>query len=539
MEFESNNICRRMVLFIYTLSMFCIYPIIIDDAYFNITITKANFFQRATLVFGVCFIAALILDVIIHYCMELEGSIFIEDKTRFYAKPIFWMELFALANVLAWYMTDCSKEAKIGSNARYMGLLMYIVIAIMFVIIASGSIVSKISIIAFAITSIFTYIIGIVQHLELDVEFWKQGKESFFGFMHYRERLSSNQFDIYMSTFGNINIFSSFIVISLCLFLGVFIFTDLIYMKIFSGAVVVLGGASLMIANSDSGYIGVAGALFALFLLSYNQCRVKRYIVSLIMLFCGNLLVVLMNNFAVREYDKRGGFAQALDRMDLALMIILGLVMIYLVVHYLSENHKEKLQSLNKRLVTKLIIIGSAVVGVITMIVGNAMGVGIFTFNDKWGTYRGFVWSRAWGLFCDAPFINKLFGYGNESFGVYMNAYYYDDMINVVGKIYDNAHNELLQYLVTLGLFGLITYLAVVISSLIYMIKYGKGNYLVYAIATSVIGYFIQSLINLNQPISTPLYFVVIALGVGYTTYLRKKDGDYDQVTSEKVHKKS
>ncbi|MBO5387133.1 MAG: O-antigen ligase domain-containing protein, partial [Lachnospiraceae bacterium] len=96
----------------------------------------------------------------------------------------------------------------------------------------------------------------------------------------------------------------------------------------------------------------------------------------------------------------------------------------------------------------------------------------------------------------------------------------------------DNAHNELLQYLVTLGILGVISYLGVVVSSVFYMLKYGKGNYMVYGFFTATVGYFFQSIINLNQPITTPLYFVIMALGVGYTTYLRKQDGDYDQATS-------
>ena len=161
------------------------------------------------------------------------------------------------------------------------------------------------------------------------------------------------------------------------------------------------------------------------------------------------------------------------------------------------------------------------------------MGIAAFTFNDKWGTYRGFVWSRAWAIFEDASLANKLFGYGNETFGVYMNAYFYNDMKEIVGKIYDNAHNELLQYLITLGLFGVLAYIGLVASSIIYMLRYGKGNYLVYGCLTATVGYFVQALVNLNQPITTPLYFVIMALGVGYTSYLRKKDGDYDQVSSE------
>lgn len=533
MDFKPNNICKKVVVLVYTLAIFCVYPIVVDNAYFNITITKTNFFQGASKVFLVCFVLAIFADMFIHEALEIEEKFFLDDSERFYKKPGFWMEMFALANVLAWYMAETSKEAKTGELARYMGMEMYVIIALVFLAISRICDISKLSIIAFACITAYTYIIGIVQHLELDTKFWGMAEKSPFEFIYYRERLSEKQFDIYMSTFGNINIFASFIVISLCLFLGLFIFTNIIYLKLISGAIVVLGGASLMIANSDSGYIGVAGAIFVLLLISYNAGRVRNLIVSLLLLACGNLLVVLMNNFAVGQYDKRGGFAQALDRMDLSIMIIIGIVMLFLVVYYLAENHKAMLDKLNKKRVTIIMVVVTFVLGIAAVIVGNRMGMAIFTFDERWGTYRGFVWSRAWELFKDAPLINKLFGYGNESFGVHMNAHYYQDMLDIVGELYDNAHNELLQYLITLGLFGLVTYLAVCISSVVYMLKYGHGNYMVYGFLTATVGYFFQSIINLNQPITTPLYFVIMALGVGYTSYLRKQDGDYDQVSNK------
>lgn len=533
MDFNPNNISKRIVIFIYTLAMFCIYPIVIDDAYYNITITKTNFFMGASKVFLLCFVVAIFIDIFIHESLYIEEKFFIDDKRKFYSKPIFWMEMFVLANVIAWYMADCSQAAKTGEGSRWMGMETYLVIGLVFVCIGRMTDISKISIIAFASVTAYTYIIGIIQHLEIDIQFWATGQKSIFEFMHYRQGLSRDQFDIYMSTFGNINIFSCYIVISLSLFIGIFIFTNLIYMKLIAGTLVVLGGASLMIANSDSGYLGILGAMFLLLLISYKENRFKKYIISLILLACGNLLVVLLNNFAVEKYDKRGGFAQALDRMDLSIMIIIGLIMVYLLVHYLATNHKEIIEKLNKKKVIIAFVSVTAIVGVLAVIIGNAKGMAAFTFNDRWGTYRGFVWSRGWALFQDAPLVNKLFGYGNETFGEYMGSYYYSEMMDIVGKYYDNAHNELLQYLVTLGIFGVVTYLGVFVSSLVYMLKYGKGNYLVYGAMSSMVGYFVQSLVNLNQPITTPLYFVIMALGVGYTTHLRKQDGDYDQVSGK------
>ena len=52
---------------------------------------------------------------------------------------------------------------------------------------------------------------------------------------------------------------------------------------------------------------------------------------------------------------------------------------------------------------------------------------------------------------------DKIFGYGPETFRVLMENYYLGELGNV---IFDNAHNEYLHYLITIGLFGMLSYMA-------------------------------------------------------------------------------
>jgi O-antigen ligase len=92
-------------------------------------------------------------------------------------------------------------------------------------------------------------------------------------------------------------------------------------------------------------------------------------------------------------------------------------------------------------------------------------------------------------------------------------------MMEKTKRIYDNAHNEVLQYLVTLGLFGALSYIALAVSAVWYMCRYGEKNLHTYIPAFVVCGYFAQGLVNLNQPITTPLFFVFLGMGVGYASY--------------------
>ena len=170
-----------------------------------------------------------------------------------------------------------------------------------------------------------------------------------------------------------------------------------------------------------------------------------------------------------------------------------------------------------------LIVCGACVaLGVIGIIVLAVTGSSLLTFNDKWGSYRGYIWRKIVEVYGDAPFVNKLFGYGNESVRVTLKAACYNEMVQVTGKVYDNAHNELLQYLFTTGIVGLLSYLALVGSSIVYMFKHAKEHAWISVCLAATVGYFAQSILNLNQPITTPLFFVFMAMGVGTVNFCRR-----------------
>ena len=86
-------------------------------------------------------------------------------------------------------------------------------------------------------------------------------------------------------------------------------------------------------------------------------------------------------------------------------------------------------------------------------------------------------------------------------------------------KKYDNCHNELLQYLVTTGIFGVVTYVGFAVCSFIYLLRRLKGDAVAIACLASGMAYFAQAMVNLNQPITTPFFFVTLAAGVGYVRY--------------------
>ena len=145
---------------------------------------------------------------------------------------------------------------------------------------------------------------------------------------------------------------------------------------------------------------------------------------------------------------------------------------------------------------------------------------GIFKIDDSWGNFRGYVWRRLARVYSDLPFVNKLFGYGNESVMDIMTSGFYDEMMAKVGVVYDNAHNEYLQYLVTTGILGAVTYIGLIVSAFVSMIKCAFGGTdrnlcECIAVALGIAGYATQAFFNLNQSLTTPYIFLLTAMAAG------------------------
>lgn len=507
------------VSYLFLAVMFGVYPIIMDDNYFNITITRYHTFIYSAGVFIVLMIIAYIAESALESYYEGKSLFTLVDKCRCYNRPDFWMISFIMANTFAWMVADDQKNALSGQSGRYMGLFMFIIVAMMFLLMANRFKTNMLVFMILAASSAFAYIVAIYQHAGND-------------FMKYKDRISAKQYDIFISTMGNINIFASFLVITVAVFFAMFVFGDKLVYRVIAGVLLFGGGFVIMIANSDSAYLGIGATAVLLFFLAYKEGYVRRYIGALFLIASGNLGVVLQNRYITSvlkmEYDKRGGVAEALDRIDLAVAILAVTAVIYVIVHVCSKVFRDKLEKLNKKKVIIILLCSMAAGAIAVVIMGIKSGASLFTFNYKWGTYRGYIWTKCVELFKDAPMVNKLFGYGNESLKGLMNSNFRDEMLKVTGKVYDNAHNEVLQYLVTTGIVGAVSYIGLFVSSFVYMIKNAAKNPVVNISLAVITGYFVQGLINLNQPITTPFYFVFMALGIGCIRY-QKRVREYDE----------
>ena len=134
-------------------------------------------------------------------------------------------------------------------------------------------------------------------------------------------------------------------------------------------------------------------------------------------------------------------------------------------------------------------------------------------FSDEWGNYRGMIWKIALESYAKQPFGHKLWGYGLDTFG--LMTYDYRDITNSMNaQVYDSAHNEYLQYLVSRGPVGLLAYVGFLGTALYIIVRRAKEKKWGMAIAAGVSCYLLQAMVTINLPIVTPIMWTLLSIGV-------------------------
>lgn len=508
---------------LYLLAVFGIYPWIMDNGYINITITRYRFFMWSSLAFILLMITALVIDhaILKHYGQNdkhFDANIFGETKKPHH-NPLFWIEAFALANLFSFAVADNKDGALTGSTGRFMGLWFFLC-AIAVVLLLRIRIKETI-LVFFEASILYAAIVAIYQHLEPVL---RRSFLHYLPFAHLHDRISKKQYNVFLSTLGNINILASFLAFAVPVALCIFIYTNKRWHKILSGVTLYFASTTIMVANSDSAYLGIAVAVMLLFFLAFRDDKLRYFFGGIVIIAAGYFTMTMLNHLVLDKYDKRGGFAETLDKPFVILVALIASI-VMLVAWLLIEHFcGEKLLKLNKKKICIFILIALAIVFMIAVIVGIKKKMNLFTFNYKWGTYRGYIWAKCGEIFRDAGPMRKLFGYGQESLLAIVKDRYYDEMVMVTNKVYDNAHNELLQYLVTTGLLGLVSYIGLFVSSVVYIFKRANKRVIANVCIVAMVGYFAQALINISQPITTPFFFIFMALGLGYVSDKRNEE---------------
>lgn len=474
-------------------ALLAIYPIIITDKYFNITATRYVFFTLTASVF----LAVCLLLKINAADTPLKLS-----KPVLSAADVSFLLFVIVAAVSSFSSSYGIALTMSGAGGRRMGLVMIIAMFFAYIFVSKFYRIREYEFIFFGVIGALSAVFGMLQFIGLNP----------LGFLDYLSELDSVRFIAFT---GNINIYSSYICLVLPLAMYMFCFSEKKLNSVLWLIISSLAFIGQLISISDSGYLGIGAALLVLAVLTAksNKTFQRFFVLVIALLISAGIFELVWKTFGDPERPN------SVPNGIIANPIVIAVGSIVSAIIIIALNKFELSEKFHKRfrlfIIIAVVLVLSVFVGLIvwfTWIEPEAK-LGKFTnylrFSYTWGNGRRYAWTRLLEIFGELPLHKKLIGTGPETFGYEIVSRHNDEMYELFGFHYDNAHNDVLQYLITTGLCGMLSYLSLVVSAVKSCIK--SENTINRAMMLPIIAFFVQSLVNITQPITTPLFFVFLA----------------------------
>jgi len=508
---------NSFVVGIFIVLIISVFPLVFHDYYHDILVVKYVFYYGSVILM----IVVMLAGAVFFFCKdkhELGGNAVKEmcSKAKLDAlKKSDWaMMFFLIAVTVSTLQSEYRFESFWGNEGRYMGMFLILLYGISFFVISRCLRYSQWYLDVFLAAGIVVCMIGILHFFKIDPIGFKRG-------------LRGDDYVIFTSTIGNINTYTSYVAMVSGMGAVMFSVEKNTYRRLWYLIAAVISLFALIVGISDNAYLAllVLFGLLPLYLFR-NIDGVKRYVLLLAVLFTEFQVIGTISYKFPNHVIEFQGLMNVIASFSGLTYLIIGLwgcaVCLYLIAHKLPKNHLLHSGSNIGRWVwlsvILLVCMGAAYMLYDVNIAGNIEKYGALNqyllLNDDWGTHRGYIWRIGMEFYQKQPIHHKLFGYGPDTFGIITVKNYFEDMVRRYGEKFDSAHNEYLQYLVTIGIVGLTAYLALLATSIIEMLRTLKKRPELIAIVFAVICYGAQAAVNISVPIVAPIMLTLMMLGV-------------------------
>lgn len=490
---------------LYLLWILLVYPLYYADGYFHLPERKATFWCTSTLIY----IGVTLLGVIITYVSTRDEWSLERIKKNISMTDIF-MFGFLISNLIAFALSEDKTNAWTGAGARYYGAKVLILVCISYFLISRYAWLNKVFIWAFLIAGN-----GVCLLITLDY-FW-------YDVLGINQQMQQSDQIIFYSTIGNINTCASIVAMIVSCAVTYYCVSTNIKDKIIAAVSIINCSVAISTVRSDTAGLGVGIILFLLIILAcFGKIKIKN-ILQVVSLLCCTFVAFsfVRAHFPGKYYWKVAyhtvndtGIPRIIwEKPQLFIAILIVALGLYVIVE-IMERKKVKLKKNQKRYTAvgaSVAILFSAVYAVkkynIVEIFKNGMGIDV---GNAIGT-RVYMYSRALGIYGKESIINKIFGNGQGSISqLYYN--YYGDELMSVGISINSSHCHVLDYMLTVGSFGMICYLVIVVYSVIKMVKQKFESPIGTIFTMTFVAYFVQGFFNIDQVVTTVFFWLFIAM---------------------------
>ena len=525
----------NVIVGLWVMAMFTIFPLIYNDFYFDILQTK----YYTVLTLSIIMILALIV-----ICGFAGGFKNFFDNLNKKGFVVWFKEEFSIWDIcimVFWLMSALSTafagrfimESITGDKGRYSGLLLISIYVILYFTVSRMFSFGKVYFTVFLAVSIPVCLFGYTDYFNMDI-------------LGFKEKISPEQWPIFTSTIGNINTYTAVLAFYIAIAGTLFITTpfksdngrgESIGKIVFYYVIMLMNFIALTMGTSDNGYLTLA-AFFGLvpFVAFRTMEGVRRFLLTIFTYLLGIKIIQLINISYAGKVLGISGLYDFISDFKYLDLVIVALAITVIIMYVLEYRKKEKrrdnevlLRSLRYIWLAILVIIFAAIVFMGMKINSDVTAAkekygalaDYFVFNDSWGTFRGYIWRAAVEEYMKFPLLHKIFGSGPDTFGLYIGLLRNEEMTSVTGQFFDATHNEYIQFLFTLGPIATIAYILALILPSVEALRtrlfYLRDNTMLpylYACAIAVICYATQAVVNLNLPVVTPFLWIFLSIMV-------------------------
>lgn len=485
----------NMVSKIVSLLFFSAFVLLVFTTYKNITQTK--------------YIAFLLLSgpFLIYYIFEkgslaLEGGVNLNINRR-KALPYIFLGAYVFFNLLAGIFSPYNNYANgngqsiiVFGHGRYDGLLVLLLCCLLFLCFSIEQTFSLCHINTILVTTFLAVVLGFVQMFGVNL----------FGFFPYGNFYSFKK--DFISTLGNIDIMSTYLVIAIAVIM--FSYIAFTVNRLLKAVWLFVGGISTVLLIE----ISVESGRVALFILLLIALPVLALSKPHFLRFLDVLAVVLLSlSLAFDINFSKSGVSFKIGGISVALTIaaVLVLALRLLIYNFLKQTATKYLFAA-VLFIELLAVVFSLCYLKLAGVKGGTLGQISNMLNgkvrDNYGNNRIGLWKYTFMLASKRLFI----GFGTGSFRMAFSDFTQQLAPSYSNNTYDFAHNEYLQILYNCGIFGLISYIGLVVSPIIMGIKKLYTTPQILILSFAILGYLIQAFFTFSIVLVSPLFWVLLGM---------------------------
>lgn len=490
---------------VYISFLFGALPLIYHHHYLDILDVKAAFYFVLTFIVFLCALVCKAVDA--RMSTRVREGAFMDGLTH--SAERISIGVFLVVNTVSCLLSANPIRSFIGEPGRLTGLGFLLLLGISHLITSNARHAVKWGFIALGVSGFLVSALGTVNFLGFD------------PLGMYQDLLASQR-GTFISTIGNRNFYGAFLCLFIPVCMAAFVLCRRRLHLAASGVLCVVGFMAALAGRSDSTFVGLLAATVVLCIASLREKgRFLRFLIIILFMSVASVTCGALKAMRLHQPSQAAVSISSALMLGGAKYVLWGtgaaaLFALLFLRHEVSDRRMGCIQ----RAVTALVAMALILLAVL-FIYFNAInrtipldgGWKYLRITDEWGTYRGLIWDRSVKLFSSFPLWRMLIGCGPDMFGSEMALEYGEELIKATGWSIDNAHNEYLQILITSGFLGLAAYMTLIIIRLKKLLSsLASGESAALMLILPIVAYAAQATFNLWQPITTPIFFVFLAL---------------------------